>query len=122
MDPSDMLAALGPLVLEHHFRPGDFVPRYEGYLTVADIRRFDDMWWLQVQSPRDLLSFRAGAFQGAPREMPPIIVVTYPLDGTRRTEIRDGRGRVNFANAYGLRLHVWHVIHRNCQAAHEEKT
>ena len=86
--------------------------RYAGHLSVEEIRRFDDMQWLEVWTPADLETFREGSFAGPAREMPPIIVVTYPdKDGTSHTEIRDGRGRVNFANAYALRLHVWHLTY-----------
>jgi hypothetical protein len=106
--------ALGPLLFEHNLKPNDFTRHYAGYLTVAEIRQFDDLPWLQVQTPKDLRSFRGGSFQGPAKEMPPIVIVTYPANGSRRTEIRDGRGRVNFANAYGLRLHVWHLIHQTC--------
>jgi hypothetical protein len=118
-EPRHLLAAVGPLVLEHRLNPNDFTRRrYAGYLTVAEIRQFDDLSWLQVQTPKDLRSFRDGSFQGPAREMPPIVVVTYPVNGLCRTEIRDGRGRVNFANAYGLRLHVWHLIHQTCLLAY----
>src|ERR1700729_3847463 len=89
-DPSDLLAALGPLRLENQLRPSDFTRHYEGYLTVAEINRFDDLSWLEVRTPDDLKTFRDGAFRGPAREMPPIIVVTYPVKGGCRTEIRDG--------------------------------
>jgi hypothetical protein len=46
----------------------------------------------EVWTPADLETFREGSFAGPAREMPPIIVVTYPdKDGTSHTEIRDGR-------------------------------
>jgi hypothetical protein len=111
---SDLLSAFGPLVLERGLKPKDFTRRYEGYLMVDEIRQFDDLAWMQVRTPEDLISFRHGAFDGPPREMPPIVVATYPANGSVLTEIRDGRGRVNFANAYGLRLHVWRLIHKTC--------
>ena len=111
-EPRHMLDALGPPVFDHRLKPDEFSLEYAGYLSVAEIKQFDDMPWLEVRTPEDLRSFRDGAFEGPAREMPPIIVVTYPAQGALRTEIGDGRGRVNFANAYGARLHVWRLIHR----------
>jgi hypothetical protein len=59
---SDQLSALGPLVLERGLKPKDFTRRYEGYLMVDEIRKFDDLAWMQVRTPEDLISFRHGAF------------------------------------------------------------
>ena len=111
------MLALGPLVLEQHLRSRDFSRHYEGYLTVEQIMQFDDLWWLKVTTPNDLKTFRDGAFSGPAREMPPIVVVTAPVDGVCQTRIGDGRGRVNFARAHGTRLHVWHLVHKDCCAA-----
>jgi hypothetical protein len=55
---SDLLSAFGPLVLERGLKPKDFTRRYEGYLMVDEIRRFDDSAWMQVRTPEDLISFR----------------------------------------------------------------
>lgn len=94
----------------------DFTLRYEGYLTVGEISIFDDPYgWLEAHEPDDLDDYRQGSFKGEAREMPPIIVITAPDDEGCITQIGDGRGRVNFANAHGLRLHVWHLIHRTCK-------
>lgn len=105
----------------------DFTLRYEGYLTVDDIGEFDDTYgWLEAHEPDDLRSFRQGSFAGEPREMPPIVLITAPDEdpddpgGDRircHTQVGDGRGRVNFANVHGLRLHVWHLIHKKCDAS-----
>jgi hypothetical protein len=115
--PDNLLDAIGPLVLEHGLRARDFSRHYEGYLTVEEIKQFDDLSWMQVTSPEDLRSFRDGAFQGKPREMPPIIVVTAPKAGACHTQIGDGRGRVNFAKAHDIHLHVWHLVHKDCSGA-----
>ena len=112
--PQNLLDAVGPLVLEHGLRPRDFSRHYEGYLTVDEISQFDDLTWIQVTVPGDLRSFRGGEFQWKAREMPPIIVVTAPKAGVCHTQIADGRGRVNFARAHGIRLHVWHLVHKDC--------
>ena len=48
---SDLLSALGPLVLERGLEPKDFTRRYEGYLMVDEIRQFDDLAWMQVGLP-----------------------------------------------------------------------
>ena len=110
----NLFRAIGPWVLTHGLRTQDFSRVYEGYLTVDEISQFDDLRWLQVETPKDLRSFQKGVFRGKPREMPPIIVVTAPKAGTCHTQIGDGRGRVNFAKAHGIRLHVWHVVHKDC--------
>lgn len=114
-EPRHLLAALGTLLFEHRLKPDDFERHYLGSLTVDEIKQLDNMQWLQVSTPQDLQTFRDGSFEDASvSDFPPVIVVTYPVDGRCRTELRDGRGRVNYANAYGLRLNVWHFIHRNC--------
>jgi hypothetical protein len=118
-ETSDLFDALGPWVLEHHLRPHDFARHYEGYLTVEQIAQFDDLSWLQVRTRNDLRTFRGGAFRGPAREIPPIVVVTAPVNGVCRTAIGDGRGRVNFAKAHGTRLHVWHLVHRDCGRARD---
>ena len=112
--PENLLDALGPLVLEHGLHTRDFSRHYEGYLTVDEITHFDDLTWIQVAVPGDLRSFRDGKFEWRAREMPPIIVVTAPKSGVCHTQIGDGRGRVNFARAHGIRLHVWHLVHKDC--------
>lgn len=112
--PENLLGAVAPWVLEHGLRPRDFSRHYEGYLTVEEISQFDDLSWMQVRTPGDLRSFRGGAFRGEAREMPPIIVVTAPKVGVCYTQIGDGRGRVNFAKAHNVRLHVWHLVHKDC--------
>ena len=114
--PSDVLDAI-----EHADHEGmgwtrkDFTFRYEGYLSVDEIEGFENAsGWLEVDEPVDLQTYRGGSFKGEAREMPPIIIVTSPEEESCNTQVGDGRGRVNFANAHGLRLHVWHMIHREC--------
>jgi hypothetical protein len=109
----NLFDAIGPWVLEAGLRPRDFSLHYEGYLTVEEIGQFDDLSWMQVKTLKDLNSFRGGEFRGRAREMPPIIVVTAPKAGVCHTQIGDGRGRVNFVKARGLRLHVWHYVHKD---------
>lgn len=113
-EPWDLVSAMGPMVWERGLKPKDFTLRYQGYLLVDEIRHFGDLAWMQVRTTEDLISFRDGEFGGPPREMPPIVVVTYPENGSVRNAIGDGRGRVNFANAHGLRLYVWRLIHNTC--------
>ena len=94
----------------------DFTLRYVGYLTVDEIGEFDDTYgWLESHEPDDMENYRQGSFKGEPREMPPIIIISAPDDEGCHTQVGDGRGRVNFANAHGLRLHVWHLIHKKCR-------
>jgi hypothetical protein len=95
----------------HKWTLSNFELKYEGYLTVDEIRQFDDLsGWLEASEPADMETFRKGSFSGEAREMPPIIVITAPDEGRPYTQIGDGRGRVNFAAAHNMRLHVWHMI------------
>lgn len=95
----------------------DFRTEYVGYLTVRELSQFDDIdSWIEVSGQDDLDGFRQGEWNQSPDiEFPPVIVITAPdPDGGCMTQIGDGRGRVNFANAHGLRVHVYHMIHQNC--------
>lgn len=101
---------------DKQFSRYDFALKYEGYLTVDEIGEFDDLSsWVEVESPEDLEDFRGGSFNREPQDMPPIILITTPYEGTCGTQVGDGRGRVNFAIAHNLRLYVWHLIHRGCK-------
>lgn len=108
----DMLDAIQHADHEGHgWTLNDFRLKYEGYLTVEELWHFDDLTgWLESSEPEDMETFRKGSFSGEAREMPPIIVITAPDEGRPYTQIGDGRGRVNFAAAHNMRLHVWHMI------------
>jgi hypothetical protein len=128
-DPYDKLAAIGPWVLrgdggfrgDSPLKPRDFLQRYEGYPLVDQIiAQFESELprWMVVKTPADLVSFRHGDFNLPAQEMAPIIAVTAPLlNGKCSTRIGDGRGRCNFAQAWGIRLHVYRLIHRDCYAS-----
>lgn len=96
----------------------DFHIEYEGYLSVDEIRDYEDIdRWLEVFDEDDLEDFRDGAFLKRKNEVSPIIVIVYPEDdGGCHEEIGDGRGRVNYANALGLNLHVYKLTHKSCEA------
>lgn len=94
----------------------DFELKYEGYLSVDEIGNFDDLSsWVEVDDVDDLHGFRQGSWNTGPKNVPPIVVITAPDEGHCHTQIGDGRGRVNFANAHGLKLHVWHLIYKDCK-------
>jgi hypothetical protein len=118
-DPDDLFKVYGVMIREYKFRPKEFSQRYEGYLNFDEICRFEnDPSWLTVRTAADLIRFRGGAFVEARAEdMPPIVVVTAPTNGICCTRLGEGRGRVNFAKATGARLHVWHLIHKDCAAS-----
>lgn len=102
-----------------HYRVdlNEFILSYLGYLSPAEIEQYDDFGsWVDVETPDDLANFRQGSFADAASDaqMPPIIVITAPDEGRCHTQIGDGRGRVNWAVAHNVRLHVWHMIHRDC--------
>lgn len=93
----------------------DFHLEYEGYMPVDDISQYDDIdGWLEVHDEEDLEDFRDGKFMNLENEPAPIIVVVYPDEGGCHEEIGDGRGRVNYANATGTRLHVYKLTHKSC--------
>jgi hypothetical protein len=101
------------------WRPSDFALSYVGHLSVDQIGEFDDLSsWLETDDESDVDGFRDGSFAGRPSAdaLPPIIVITAPDEGTCHTQIGDGRGRVNYAHAMNLKLHVWHLVHRECSA------
>ena len=112
--PDNLFDAITPGALEDGLSPFDFTRRYEGCLSVDEIKQLGDLSWLTVSRVADLKSFRDGASRGRKKKMPPTIVVTAPQNGVCHTQICDGRGRVNFAKAYALRLQVWHMVHKHC--------
>jgi hypothetical protein len=110
LDRDDVFKVVGVLWSEQEFSPLGMTKRYVGYLTVEEIRRFaadDDFSWLKVERPAELRTFRNGAFDEPPHEVPPIVAYSAPLDGRQPTRIGEGRGRINFARAHNMRLHVW---------------
>lgn len=115
----------------------DFEVRYLGYLTVAELGSYDDLSsWMDVHSPDDLRDFRQGEMLYGPDEnMPPVIVITAPdpeegethlrtgtSSGSCHTQIGDGRGRINWANAHGARLHAYQMIYRGCTSGEDQKS
>jgi hypothetical protein len=110
LDFGDEYLVVRVLQLQHAVSPLGKTKRYVGYLTVEEIRRFaadDDFSWLKVERPAELRTFRNGAFDEPPHEVPPIVAYSAPLDGRQQTRIGEGRGRINFARAHNMRLHVW---------------
>jgi len=115
-DLDDEYSVVGVLSLDLGLSPKGYSKRYVGYLTVDEIRRFatdDDFAWLVVECPEDLRKFRNGAFDAPPHDVPPVLAFTVPwLDGRRQTRIGEGRGRINFARAHDMHLHVWCLEYR----------
>lgn len=115
-DLGDVFNVVGVLLREQELSPRSFTMRYVGYLTVDEIRRFavdDDFAWLEVEQPADLRKFRNGGFDAPPHEVPPVLAYTAPIDGQRPIRIGEGRGRINFARAHNIRLHVWCLVYSN---------
>lgn len=54
--------------------------------------------------------------------IPPIVVISTPdpEDGIEHTQIGDGRGRVNFAIAFGLKLPTWKLTYKGLQESTRE--
>ena len=52
-------------------------------------------------------SFYFFEFNAPPHEVPPVLAYTASIDSRRQTRICEGRGRINFARAHNMRLHVW---------------
>lgn len=102
-----------------NWKPVDFIFKYEGYLSISELHQFDDLsGWLEANSVEDLETYRDGAWNNKPHDVPPIIIITAPNEeNVCYTQIGDGRGRVNYANVHKLKLHVWHLIHKKCTGA-----
>ncbi|MBO9650258.1 MAG: hypothetical protein J7605_17260 [Variovorax sp.] len=110
LDFDDEFKVVGVVLLERKLSPRDHTRRYVGRLTVEEIRQFaadDDFTWLEVERPADLRTFRDGAFDTPAHEVPAVLAYTAPIEGRRQTRIGEGRGRINFARAHNMRLHVW---------------
>ena len=98
----------------------DFEMKYLGELTVDDLRGYDDIdSWLETDEgdPESLEDYRSSvnwsdiSASWGTDNIPPIIITTAPMDeeGGEHTQVSDGRGRVNYANAMDTSLHVWHM-------------
>jgi hypothetical protein len=110
LDSGDEFKVIGVLHFDRGLSPQGWIKRYVGYLTVDEIRRFaadDDFAWLEVQRPADLRKFRNGEFDAPPHKVPAVLAYTAQIDGRTQTRIGEGRGRINFARAHDMRLHVW---------------
>lgn len=119
-----------PLSLE------DFNLEFLGNLSVDDLRQYDDVnAWLDLQ-PDDFEGLSneekvaaLGEFRG-PKwgimaakwlkagKIPPIVVITTP----EMTQIGDGRGRVNVANVFGLKVPTWHLVYKGIQERKMKKS
>jgi len=99
-----------------NWKPSDFKIKYIGFLSPDEIKNYDDISsWVEVETPEDLEDFRSGSFSGGPDlNIPPIIVITAPDEDGCLTQIGDGRGRVNWAIAHNKKLHVYHMVHKDC--------
>lgn len=112
----------------------DFKVKKLGWITLDHIEEYEDFFsWVEVD-PEDFtdLSFdeRIKEFEGSVSSrkfsdrihkwkksgIPPVVLITAPdeEDNTRmRTQLGDGRGRVQFAMAFGLkRLPAVHMIYK----------
>lgn len=110
----------------------DFSLTFLGNLSLDDIGQYDDLSsWLELD-PRD---FRGLSVKDKARELagfrgmewaqrslewlrtgiPPIVVIEYPdpEEGVPTTVIGDGRGRTNFAAAFGLTIPTWKLTHKS---------
>lgn len=93
--------------------PSDFTLNFLGNLTVDQLRNYDDVGaWLDLSpdDQDDYSSFRGNEWQQRSQQwlktgIPPIIVVS-TSDGT---VIGDGRGRVNFAHMFSVKLPTWEL-------------
>jgi hypothetical protein len=119
-----------PLSLE------DFNLEFLGDLSVDDLRQYDDVdAWLDLRpdtfqgmSDEEKVA-ELGQFRG-PKwgvmaakwlkagKIPPIVVITTP----EMTQIGDGRGRVNVASGFGLKVPTWHLVYKGMQEQKMKKS
>ncbi len=111
----------------------DFDLRFEGDLTVGELRRFDHLGWIDFDKDDRArmsieekfhalresrgLTWSERAKSWLVTGVPPIVVITAPgVDsrgsGAMQTQIGDGRGRTNFAVLMGVKIPVWHAVYR----------
>ena len=118
-DPStnDLLDAIRHAdVYDEGWELSDFNLKYLGYLSVDEIGEYDDLSsWPEVETIEDLQTFRQGKFKTNKFTLSPIIIITSPEEDECHTQVGDGRGRVNYAIAHNIKLHAWHLIHKDCQ-------
>jgi hypothetical protein len=114
----------------------DFNLSFLGVLSVDDLRQYDDIdAWLDLDSAgfegmdtteklNALNTFRGKAWAQraaqwiAQGSIPPVVVVTT----SDITTIGDGRGRVNIANALGLRVPTWELKQKGLQELNMKKS
>lgn len=89
----------------------NFDLKYLGKLTLNQLSQYDDLSsWLET-NPGDELddweNFRGKKWQDMAikwgKDIPPVIVITAPDEGKLRTQIGDGRGRINYMVAMGIK-------------------
>lgn len=101
---------------------GDFDLHFLGNLSLKELNNFDDISsWLELDSRdfeglgfdekfKELENFRGKEWANRAKNwiangIPPIIVVKTP----EVTTIGDGRGRINFANVFNLKIPTWQL-------------
>jgi len=93
----------------------DFDIEYLGELTPEQLEEYDDLSsWVEVDEEDDLEGFRGEEWLNRAKKwkesgIPPIVVISAPDEGTLRTQIGDGRGRVNFAVAHEMSVPTYHM-------------
>jgi hypothetical protein len=126
--------------LDQDWELKDFKIRKLGMIPLKMLHRYDDMSWLDLlpedfegmsteERLKELEDFRGPKWAQMARKwlkegIPPIVIISAPSvsENELYTQIGDGRGRVNFAHALGIkRIPVVHMIYRHVRNLNEEK-
>lgn len=110
----------------------DFSLNFLGNLTASEVGQYDDLSsWMELRSKdfeglslkekmQLLADFRGKKWAERASTwlkdgIPPIVIITYPDEdsGQPNTVIGDGRGRVNFASAFNIRVPTWELTHKS---------
>jgi len=106
----------------------DFNIEFLGYLGRQELNAYDDIdSWLDTEEGEELNDGFRGqdwlqrANKWTQNTIPPVIIITAPVvsEGQLHTQVGDGRGRINYAIATGIKVPVYHMTWKHELIAEE---